>query len=168
MKNVVMAIFFLLSINSFAQEKPQFNFLKKNSVQLDLGGPGLLYSIGYERIILNGSRFKTAGKIGAAYYPPALGFIEVWLPVSVSEIISFGNHHAEVGIGYTFVNDKYTSAIGEESRKWDGFITPNLSYRYQKPQGRFIFKAGVTPFFERYADSYDMHFSGGVVFGYAF
>ena len=61
----------LLTIDYFGQK-----IENKNSIQIELGGHGLFYSINYERIIINGDRFKTTGQLGISYYPPNTGIIE--------------------------------------------------------------------------------------------
>jgi hypothetical protein len=113
------------------------SFQYRNSIQSELFGHGVLYSINYERIVLNRQSFKTTGQIGFSYYPPSTGIIELWIPIVFNELISFDKHHIEVGIGYIFNKD-----ISE----WDGFLTGRIGYRYQKPVGRLILRVGFTPF----------------------
>jgi hypothetical protein len=113
------------------------SFRYRNSIQIELFGHGFLYSINYERIILNRQSFKTVGQIGFSYYPRSTGIIELWIPLVFNELISFDKHHIEVGAGYIFNKDV---------REWDGFLTGRIGYRYQKPTGRLILRIGFTPF----------------------
>ncbi|MCJ8292041.1 MAG: hypothetical protein MJK07_19900 [Flavobacteriales bacterium] len=179
MRKLMILLIVLVGFHANSQEEIQtMKFENKNSIQVEFGGHGLLYSFGYERILINGNRFKTAAKVSGSYYPPKTGFLEVWLPISVSEIVSFGSHHVELGVGYTFINSSSFTISGEEIREWDGFMTPSLSYRYQKPNGRFMLKAGFTPFIEvsRYTGPTipgnnlraDFIPSAGLAFGYTF
>jgi hypothetical protein len=143
-------------------------FLHKNSFQAELFGHGLLYSINYERIIVNGQRFKTTGQLGMAYYPPSTGYIDIWIPLVFNELLSFNKHHIELGFGHIFTNEAirlFDKAVYK--REWGGFLTARLGYRYQKPQGRLIVRAGFTPIFE-YRDFFEIHPSGGVSIGYSF
>lgn len=144
------------------------SFARNNSIQLELFGHGLFYSVNYERIILNGQKFKTTAQAGISYYPPSTGVIDIWIPVVLNELISFNQHHAEVGAGYIFINEALRGMENEVmSRNWDGFITARLGYRYQKPAGRFLFRAAFTPIFE-YSETKEFHPSGGLAVGYIF
>jgi hypothetical protein len=163
----LLLVFLALSLRASDSLKFQF----RNSVQLELGGNGGFYSFNYERIILNGNRFKTSGRVGVAYYPPSTGIIDLWIPVLVNEIYSFGKHHIELGIGYSFTYSATRDAENNPSNwKWEGFYTGRLGYRYQKPNGRLIVRAAFTPFLEGPPPFiyYDFHASGGVAIGYAF
>lgn len=82
------------AVSTFSQipgNTPQ-SFQHKNSFQAELFGHGLFYSLNYERVIVNGPRFKTTGQAGASYYPPQAGIITVWMPVMINELLSFGRH----------------------------------------------------------------------------
>lgn len=169
MKKIFVTLLVLSSVNINGQNNSLGNrFEKKNNLLFELGGHGLLYSIGYERTILNGARFKTLASISGAYYPEFTNYIEFWLPVSISEVVSFGSHHVQLGVGYTFINFESRSITGEYERTMDGFVTPSLYYRFQRPSGKIMFKAGFTPFFERNQNGFEFYPSGGVGVGYLF
>jgi len=51
---------------------------------------------------------------------------------------------------------------------WSGVITGRLGYRYQVPDGRFLFRAGFTPFLEYEGHNYEFHPSGGLTIVYSF
>jgi hypothetical protein len=80
-------------------------------------------------------------------------------------LVSFTHHHLEFGLGQVFVYDK----------EWEPFGSFRLGYRYQKPAGRLLFRAGFTPFIE-YASALEykerrlvaFYPSGGVAIGYSF
>jgi hypothetical protein len=55
---------------------------------------------------------------------------------------------------------------GETTRDWSAFLTGRVGYRYQKPNGRFIFRIGFTPLYE--LDGNELHPSGGLSFGSSF
>ena len=139
----------------------------KNSIQSELFGHGLYYSINYERILFNDQLFKTTGQIGFSYYPESTGLIELWIPVLLNELISFDKHHIEMGAGYIFTNETDTNTLPDSERVWGGFFTGRIGYRYQKPTGRFIVRLAFTPIIE-YKDIKEFHPSGGLSFGYAF
>ncbi len=103
-------------------------FSHSQSILLEAGGTGVFYSLNYELIFFNTPRYKTALDAGINY----IGW-DIVSPVSLNEIISFGKNHLEIGAGYTFasyISQRFTARIG---------------YRYQKPEGRFVFRLGFTP-----------------------
>jgi len=167
-KHYILIPLLLVSSLGLCQEVSS-KFEKKNSAQLELAGHGLAYSFNYERVILNGNKFKTTAQIGAAYYPPETDLIEVWVPIIINEIRSFGNNHAEIGVGYIFNNETtliYDNA-GNPQELIGGFITGRVGYRYQKLDGDFLFRIAFTPFIEK-SNTYYIYPSGGVTFGYSF
>lgn len=157
-----------LIVSGQRADKVNHPFVYKNSIQAELFGHGLFYSIGYERLFINGQIFKTTGQIGLSYYPPKTGIIDLWIPVVINELFSFGKHHIEVGIGHVFTNEAPRNNDYQMLRyEWGGFLTARLGYRYQQPNERFIFRAGFTPFLE-YRHITELHPSGGLAIGYSF
>jgi hypothetical protein len=156
-----------LSLLTQAQElaKPiHKGFDKKNSVQFELFGHGLFYSVNYERVLINRHKFKTTAQAGISFYPVDIRML--WIPLSVNQLISFNQHHLELGIGQVLTLD---------SDEWEPFGSFRIGYRYQKPEGRFLFRAGFTPFIEyaaalEYKDRRQMELypSGGLAIGYSF
>jgi hypothetical protein len=171
MKTIITLIALIaLSSVAYSQmtEVSGTKFTYKNSVQAELFGHGLFYSLNYERIILNGQKFKTTAQLGVAYYPPSAGIKDLWIPLVVNEIYSFNKHHIELGVGHVFINESLRDFDGSTiSRHWGGFLTGRLGYRYQNPNGRLIIRAGFTPFVE-YDYFFDFHPSGGLSVGYGF
>ena len=110
----------------------QYHFSKKNSIQLDLLGQGI-FTISYERRIINKDRFKTVGKIGTMYIAQGVNWT-----ISSNQIFSFKMNHIELGTGITIFHEP-------DFWNWKPHITYSpliFGYRYQKPNGWFIFKAG--------------------------
>ena len=165
---ITTAIIVLVTLTVFCQEKVTlpFEFQHKNSIQLELFGHGVFYSINYERILLNGEKFKTTGQAGFAWYPPATDVREFWLPVSINELFSFNKHHVEFGLGTVFTVEENLERSGKTTRAWYNLLSGRIGCRYQKPNGRFIFRIGFTPLYE--LDGNEFHPLGGVTFGYSF
>jgi len=69
-------------------------------------------------------------------------------------------------LGTAFINEEMQGLTNENSREWSSFLTGRVGYRYQKPNGRFIFRIGFTPLYE--LDGNELHPSGGLSFGYGF
>lgn len=174
-KHIVSLILLLLAIYSSGQELfdsglGTFNqtFSRRNSVQFDLGGPGLIYSFNYERMLINGRRKKTAIQIGASYYPPNSGIRDIWIPIGVNELFSRSEHHLEVGLGWIIIREASRDSENEVvDWFWSTMMFARLGYRYQRPDGKFIFRAAFTPFFE-FEGTREIHPSGGVSIGYSF
>jgi hypothetical protein len=122
----LVIIVLCISIKSISQnsETSSLVFQKKNNFNVELGGFGVIGSVGYERILINNPRFKTTGQI-------SLGVSS--LPVMVNQIISFKKHHLEFGIGV--IMPSFFEAAPYPS--W------RMGYRFQKPDGRLLFRAGL-------------------------
>lgn len=157
MKKLLIILIWLSLLGKAQTQLPEsIGFDNKNSVNIELGGHGIVFSTYYERIIFNGKRFKTTGQIG-------YGVIPSWvhlMPFLINEMISLGEkktHHIEIGLGITYVfRDKYGDLYGRIV-----FLNGRIGYRFQRPDGKLIIRAGYTPL----SDSYDWF---GLSFGYAF
>jgi len=167
-KIITTAIIIFATLIAFCQEDVilPFEFQHKNSIQLELFGHGLFYSVNYERILLNGENYKTTAQFGFAWYPPSTDVREFWIPGSINELVSFNKHHVEFGLETAFTNEEMQRLTGENTREWSTVLTGRVGYRYQKPNGRFIFRIGFTPLYE--LDGNELHPSGELSFGYGF
>lgn len=129
-------------------------FQYKNSIQFELFGPAGIYSVDYERVLINKARFKTSARIGFGYVSSFM------LPASINQIFSWDKHHLEMGVGHLLNFGFYPDAPG----LWANL---KIGYRYQKPTSKFLMKVEFTPFVE-YPKSLKFHATGGIVFGYNF
>ena len=170
-KHLTVFIILLLAFTAYSQEHTNQSFQNKNSFQVDLGGHGLFYSLNYERILLNGERFKTASQVGISYYPPKVGMLDIWIPIGINELFSFGNHHLEAGIGYMPIREA-TRDPDLQVREWfwSHMMTGRIGYRYQKPGGHLILRAAFTPVLEvdPLVHGGEFHPLGGISVGYSF
>ncbi len=126
--------------NADSTQISKWIFHQKNDFHLELLGAAGLYSINYERVIVNGNKLKTLASIGFSYMGTKSwrGFI---IPISINQLLSFKEHHIELGIGGS-PNFVISNDFGET---WAQFIFTRIGYRYQKPKGKFIFRAGAIP-----------------------
>lgn len=170
---IMLFIFSLVSINGQSQNDKIFQY--RNSLHIELGGSGGYYSINYERNIINHKSLKTSGQLGFSYFPGS--WSDMWLPVGINEQFSFNIHHIELGIGFVFVREATIENYDIESKFWTYSLTGRVGYRYQKPDGRFIWRIGFTPILqrERIGLYYDPNAPfriftpmGGVSLGYSF
>lgn len=163
MKHALILLFCLgisqsISAQGIHQTPSRFN--SKNSIQFELMGAGYVYSINYERVVLNGSRLKTNAQVGYSYFP----YLRTLIPLSINELISFGKHHAEIGAGYTY------------SPNGESFYMGRLGYRFQKPDGKWLFRIDYMPWSNEVASSEqsgvvykpEWYSWAGVSFGYSF
>ncbi len=131
----------------------------------------MFYSLNYERILLNGERFKTASQVGISYYPPKAGMRDIWIPIGINELFSFGNHHLEAGIGYMPIREATRDLENNPDEWfWSHMTTGRIGYRYQKPSGRLILRAAFTPILEidPLGHGDEFHPLGGISIGYSF
>lgn len=174
-KYIISLILLILAIYSsgqdfFDSDLGTYNqtFIRRNSVQFDLGGPGFIYSLNYERMLINGRRKKTAIQIGASYYPPSTGIRDIWIPIGVNELFSRREHHLEVGLGWIIIREASRDSENEVVEwSWSYMMSARIGYRYQRPDGKFVFRAAFTPLFE-FEGTREIHPFGGVSFGYSF
>lgn len=154
----ILLLFSLVASDTVGQETtvPTAHFERKNSVQLELGGPALFYSLNYERVLLNKPRLKTTGEVGISLIP--LDHLYLIVTPAVNQLISFGSHHAEVGAGILF---GYTGISYF-------YIISRIGYRYQRPSARFFFRIRHTPFFVESEGIYHYLPWGGISLGYTF
>lgn len=161
----------------------------KNSVYFELLGKGLLYSFNYEREIYRiDEKLAFNGSVGFSILP---GFTDIEktkdrvLPLEINAKYSFGKHHVVLGYGTTLWKYKINeikidnSNIGlapeptlKEMKEWFAHLV--LEYRYQKPEGGLMAKAGISPLFFDYMNhsaftkSTNAQFSINLGIGYSF
>jgi hypothetical protein len=161
----------------------------KNNAYLEFGGKGLFYSFNYERRLFNlGEKTSVNGSIGFSLFPgltQVKGSTDFLMPLSISiQQHLKKNHHLVIGTGSTYysyqINDieiSNANLISQPLRarlktvtEWFGHL--NFEYRHQKPEGGFMFKAGITPlFFDRMQNFEGMktaQFSANAGIGFGF
>lgn len=111
------------------------NGLSKNGVYLDVGmGVGMQASFNYERNIHSGEKVHWYGRLGAGFAGVVFGEGGPGGLGAITMLTGKKNGHFELNAG---------AFIGKNSG--DSFIYPllDVGYRYQKPEGGFIFRAKV-------------------------
>lgn len=145
LKNFLLFTFLFCITFGFSQnqlENPEFEF--KNTINLEILGHGGFYSLNFERVILNGKTNRLSSNIGLALYPENIDILPLFVPVSINYISSLNNNHFEFGIGQVLINDAKVN--GDNDYKMLG--SAKIGYRYQKPKGRFVYKAIFTPYID--------------------
>jgi hypothetical protein len=121
-----------------------------NSVFLEGGGPGLAYSLNYERVFENdfGLRAGFSYLSFTATASSGSASATMWtVPVLANYLgLSSGNHTLELGGGATIVGFSGAGTSGPLAASGSGTVvlgTAILGYRRQPPTGGFQFRIGV-------------------------
>jgi len=125
-----------------------------NSIFVEGGGPGLLYSINYERIVENDfglragfsyTSFSASASSGGSTASASAAIITV--PVIASYLgVSSGNHVLEMGAGGTIVYASGSASgtgISSSGSGMTGLGTVILGYRRQPVAGGLQFRIGL-------------------------
>jgi hypothetical protein len=148
-----------------------------NSVFLDLGGPGFMYSINYERFLLQDVALRAGIMyfgIGASSGDSSASVSMMAIPILAEYTgVRAGNHALELGIGLDPLHFTATASSGGTFGGLSGWAmtgTAAIGYRYQDPAGGFLFRATFTPLFIFSPGEGGSAFIpwGGISFGYSF
>lgn len=148
----------------------------KTSIYLELLGNSGVYSLNVERTLTS----NLNGRIGFGAWSTEEFWSEgertlVTFPVMGNMLFGEGSNKFEIGAGFLLGWSRFQSGSGEENDSTKAIfnLTGVVGYRYQKPQGGFVGRLGLTPFLALTSgeDSYPdpgFFLSGGVSLGYAF
>jgi len=138
--------FLILFINGtcLSQEKPETTF-SSNSIYAEAFGQGFCWSLNYDRLINTESTFMNSFSVGVVYVPESLQFGDgtyAGIPVSFNWLLGKKSHHLELGIGLTLLMVKpyYYNFM----TSYYAYLSPKISYRFQRPQGGLFFRASAT------------------------
>lgn len=148
----------LSSLISFTQEDHS-----KNNLYVEFLGKGLFYSINYEREVFQINDLIGVNLSAGLGVFPGLTSIkkstDVFIPLEMNFSISKNSHHGILGYGSTYWRYKVNYIEIDNSNLSQQPISPILvnvnewfahlliEYRYHKPTGGFLFKAGYSPLF---------------------
>jgi hypothetical protein len=122
-----------------------------NSVYLELLGNGLVYSCNYDHLFAE----SFGARVGLGYIPLESHSV-VTFPLMGYYLVGSGNSRLELGLGACVflqpesVSFSFMAAANEEVRGNAVLATATVGYRYQRADGGFVFRAGVTPFFGKF------------------
>lgn len=147
----------------------------KNGVYLEILGNGGVYSINYERFVSKDISIRAGfGSYSGESLWSAEEVSITTFPLMANYFYGQGRNRLELGAGILLGSKKVENQFDEDFQSTSIFnLTGVVGYRYQKPQGGFIFRAGLTPFLalsggeDAYPDK-GFSLSGGVSFGYSF
>lgn len=160
---VVVLLLVLASLPARAQSaKKRGGHFARNAVYVEAFGPGLFYSLNYERRITENISLRG----GFTAYTFLVGF-----PVMVNALLGQDGDYFEIGIGvvpyYGFGSDLLPFASSSYIKMGNGLMygTAAMGYRYQPYDGGFLFGIEFTAFFAHHNTFWPW---GGVSIGYAF
>lgn len=140
-----MKTFFTLAVllvvsNIQAQTTPA---KARNTVYFEALGSGGIYSVNYERLFCIKEKRALGFRLGASYWSPSASAIVIG---EVNMVTGAKNHHADFGLGLSGGNRQGSNESFVRGRTTNFYAVPRISYRYQKPEGGLMFRAGWTPF----------------------
>lgn len=137
----------------------------RNAAYFELAGNAIAPSINYERWFTD----RWYGRVGVTVIVSSDtdGHDDVtWaIPIMVGGFNNpAGNHHFESAGGLLLVTGDSQELFDDDEEEISNVAgTLTIGYRYQKPRGGFVFRAGLTPVF----DTSGILPWAGVSFGYA-
>ena len=124
-----------------------------HSVYLELGGSAGIYSLNYDLIFLKKNDFKIGARTGLqllkeGYEGTTMDF---YVPVTMNFMYALAKkHHVELGLGAQIASYEIRNIISETEigfvRKTEALGNATLGYRYQNPDGGFMFRVFYSPF----------------------
>ena len=165
----LLAFLFLVIFNLQAQESN----IKRNVVNLELAGSGILYSFNYDRLLIIDQNMRFTVNAGTWYIPHFEDYtdfkIMVGGVVGFNTLIGQEKHFAELGVNLSYM---YLQDI-DDLKYHMAYLPIRLGYRYQKDEGGLFYRASFMPMISIFQDAdaeilYPVtpHFALGI--GYAF
>ncbi len=171
-------IFFLIVFVSFLANSQNLvqKELKRNTVFVEFGGNGILYSVNYNRLFYLSKKLCLSSRIGYGFtknFNDNKLILNV-IPVELTGLvpISKNKHFIEVGSGVTTVLMNYLDKFHKELIL---VLALRIGYRFQKPTGGLFFNVGFTPLYDFYVYNGDPNIGyhlwqpyAGMSIGYTF
>lgn len=161
MKNIVVVIVVVSSISLFAQNK-EMNEEKRaaNSIYLELGGNGGLYSFNYDRVFFGKDVLHIGGRVGVSILPhgDSQSRMLIFPLTEVNLLCGKNNSFLELGLGYTIEATKHTSQSSAS------FVRFGYRFQRKKRGNGFMFRIAALPLLLEG----EVNFWAGVSLGYSF
>lgn len=138
----------------------------RNSIFVELGGNGILYSLNYDRKFTD----HVSGRIGGMGFSiesdnstDRVGLL--LFPTMVNYLLGSGSSRLELGAGLLWgIAGGELEDYGSLNGVGLAGITSTIGYRLQPARGGFNFRIGLTP----YISNGEFQFWGGLGFGFGF
>ncbi len=161
---ILMSFLMAVSTSIFSQENID---LKKNSVDIAIGGNGLFISTNYSRIVLVKSNYFINTLVGIGTIMSVGG---VTLPHQITFNFGENSSFLEVGVGGSFWSGK-SNASGYTETITSYQLSPIIGWR-KKFKSNLVFRVYANPLFhisgEYFIEDYSVVPFAGVSLGYSF
>ncbi len=123
-----------------------------NAIYFEAGGPGLLYSINYERMITDDFSIRLGySSWGFSLLASSSGSF-TGIPIMINDLMGDGNSKFELGAGIEFINASTTTSFFGLTPSTTNTVSTSvgiatLGYRYQPRGGGIHFRAVCNPMF---------------------
>lgn len=125
------------------REKPIAN----TAISLEMGGNALIYSLNFDRVLIQSNFYKGTIRIGAGIIPYPQSVKEnrtfLFVPMEYNNLFGPKNHFLEVSLGTTYSNSL------QGANFW---MTGRVGYRMQHFGTGFFFRAGMVLQYIPYAN----------------
>jgi len=153
----LLAFIVVISLNAQSKSLIQGIDSLRNQFSIELFGPSLKYSFGYERILISQPVLNIASRVGLGYYPFNENTFSI--PIELTTFWGSDKGFVETGLGLTWCQYKTRlyPGVGIDASTEDYYsntkeskLLPNFrfGYRYQKPNRSSSFRVSLTFLFE--------------------
>lgn len=150
-KNIVSLLLAMLVYNLNCKAQNSFDSVRhyNNAIYFELGGPTLVYSLGYERTWYKNNWFTALSSVGFSYIPDGIimGYVEPG--------VLLRNKNLALELGVALMSYKERPDNGTQFATSDGSgsakmltLSPRIGARFFTKNQRFHFRTGITPSLE--------------------
>ena len=170
-RRFILLVTFVITTGNVSLAQSDLN----HSVYLELGGSAGVYSLNYDLVFLNKNNFKVGTRVGLQLLKENYEgtTMDYYVPLTMNFMYAFApNHHVELGLGTQIASYEIRNIISETEigfvRKTEALGNGTFGYRFQKPDGGFIFRAFYSPFFYQDGVYFRYEHWAGIRLGFTF
>jgi hypothetical protein len=147
-RSLLIIVFFLFvtSLNSQSFSREGGGEGVKNTAYFSFGGPAIYYSLNYERHLVVKEKYSLGLKAGfGTNFSPVAFPDEFSIPLGVYFLYGKKKGHLDVSFNITnYFLQQYDYDSGAYSKELHLLYVPSIAYRFQKPEGGLMFRAGLS------------------------
>ncbi len=119
---------------------------RKNVALVELGGHGLMYSLGYERQIFQFKNARTSLNLNASYYPGG-GIINLWVPATINHSFRLKNRvFGEFGGGIILMKDYlFPKTASQKELPFYLLYAIRVGFRMDSEKHNLVYRLAFTP-----------------------
>jgi hypothetical protein len=139
-------LLFVTSLNSQSFSREGGGEGVKNAAYFSFGGPAIYYSLNYERTLVAKEKYSLGVKAGfGTNFSPVAFPDEFSIPLGVHFLYGKNKGHLDVSLNITnYFLQQYDYDSGAYSKELHLLYVPSIAYRFQKPEGGLMFRAGLS------------------------